>query len=284
MISECKVLDEIGNMKEGDVLLLENVRTLEEEINDPYGAEYIKKLSDVADAFVLDTLSVSHREHASVVGFSKYLPSFVGPVLYDEIKALEKLEKGNDLVLVFGGSKLNDMYELLDAWIKKDNVKYILLGGKIGFEINKDNIKEKYGEYANKIILPVDGAVNIDNKRVESEVEGRETTYFKDIGTKTIELFKRYIISSKYLLMNGPMGMYENINFRVGTCELLKEIAAKNDQIFSVIGGGHTISAMGICKIDINKFGYVSLSGKALIKFIENKKLPGLSAIGYYSK
>jgi len=283
MISEYKVIDEIKRMHNGDILLLENIRSLEEEITNPYGAQYVKKLSEVVDAFVLDTLSVSHREHASVVGFSKYLSVYAGPVLTKEINALEKIKYENDVVLIFGGSKTQDIHRLLHHWIPKTEVKHILLGGKLGFEMTRKELITLYGPDSKKIVLPIDGITQINEKIVESNVEeGNDNSGFKDIGNETIKLFKKHISLAKYALMNGPMGMYENIAFRNGTCEVLKCIAT--DKLYAIIGGGHTISAAQICDVDLDKFNYISLSGKALLKFIEGDRLPGLKTLGYYNK
>ncbi|MEM4166173.1 MAG: phosphoglycerate kinase [Candidatus Bilamarchaeaceae archaeon] len=281
-------------MNDGDIVLLENVRFLKSE-NLESGE--IVGLSYLADYYVLDALSVAHRAHSSVVGFSKIIPAFYGPVLAQEVSALKKVKESDGTVFVLGGSKIEDSFDMIENYTRAGKKGKYLTGGVIailllkakGYSVgDSEKYLEKEGlleylERAKKILeiegveIPSDVALNIDGKRVETSIDRIEKGEIFDIGQKTIEKYSAIIKNAKTIVMNGPMGVYEQPLFGTGTKQLLNEIA--NSKGFSLLGGGHTTSAIETFGFRKEKYGYVSLSGKALIKYLCGEKLPGLDAL-----
>jgi phosphoglycerate kinase len=292
----------IKNLKQGEILLLDNVRMLEDETKKPYDAEIVKQLSPLIDYFVLDTLSVAHREHASVVGFMKKVPSYGGPVLKAEVEAIKKIKSSDSVSFFFGGAKVDDSFTVLREWLGNKRTKKIMLSGLIGvlflyasgkkigksYEtlMHKDllryekDAKELLAQFGDKIVLPLDVALNINGKRVECDVdkitEETEGEIF-DIGEKTIKLYNEIIYDSEMVVVNGPAGVYEQEEFSKGTKETLKAMA--ESRAFCLVGGGHSIIAIEKFNINKEKFGYVSLSGKALIEYLCGDELPGIKGL-----
>jgi phosphoglycerate kinase len=298
-----KAVAAINAMKNGDVLVLDNVRHLHCETEHPHGeGEIVHHLSPVADYYVLDALSVAHRKHSSVVGFSKKIPSFAGDILASEVEAVEKVQGQKDVTFIFGGSKVEDSFEVMKKWLADGRAKHVLLGGafsvlmlhaaghdvgdsvqyleKTGLLVNVPAAKELLEKYEGKIILPVDVGLLIDGKRVESDVGSIKSGQVFDIGQKTIAKYNDVINKSSTIVMNGPLGVYEVDDFAKGTRAVLEAVAsAKSNRTFSLLGGGHTISAIDKFGMKKNQFGYVSLSGKALVEFLCGQKLPGIVAL-----
>lgn len=291
----------IKNLKDGEILLLENVRMLDDE--EKHDGQIVKELSPLFDYFVLDALSVSHRKHASVVGFMKTLPSFAGNVLYEELNAIKTIQHKSDVVFFFGGSKVHDSFSVMKNWLEEGKAKSILVGGALsilflhakGYDVSKSihylkenelldclaeakNILEKF---EHKIILPVDVAFSINGERFEFDVQMLNTLNEEgdifDIGTKTIEKYSLVLKEAYAIIANGPAGVYEIEKFSYGTKNILNAIAQSS--AFSLLGGGHTITAIEKFGIDKKKFGYVSLSGKALIEFLSGKSLPAIEML-----
>ncbi|MFA5412752.1 MAG: phosphoglycerate kinase [Candidatus Micrarchaeia archaeon] len=295
---EARVEKEIAAMKAGDILVLENTRMWQNEEKDIGENPLTRVLAKNSDIYLLDAMSVAHREHASVVGLTKYVKSGVGFVLRNEINALQKME-GGQVLLIMGGGKVKDSLRIMKAWLGSGKASRVLLGGAVavfflfvdGYRnesskkyMEKEGLmelaaegKELLEKYRDKIFVPEDVAVNMKGERVEcGKGELCEGT-ISDIGSGTIDLFSEEISGTKKILINGPMGIYELPGFDTGTRKVLEAVAGS--EAFSLVGGGHTISAIEKFGIPEDKFGYVSLSGKALIEYLSGKELPALKAI-----
>lgn len=284
----------VESMHDGDIVLLENVRFLKSE-NLENGE--IVGLSYLADYYVLDALSVAHRAHSSVVGFSKIIPAFYGPVLAQEVEALKKVKESDGTVFILGGAKVEDSFDMIENYAKSGKKGIYLVGGVIailllkakGYNIGdseeylaKEGLLEQL-DRAKDILkidgveLPIDVALNKNGKRVEVAVGDIKDGQIFDIGEKTMKRYAEIIKNSKNIVMNGPMGVYEEKEFSKGTQHVLSAIASSKS--FSLLGGGHTTSAVDELGFKKEQFGYVSLSGKALIKYLCGEKLPGLEAL-----
>ena len=297
----------IKKMDDGDITMLENTRFLDIETQEKLtSAEFskatpIKELSEVGDYFVQNALSVAHRNHATVTGFVK-LKCFAGPVLERELVALEKLDNKNEpKLLILGGAKPEDSISVLGSMLEKGYCNEVCLGGLFGemflhakgtkfgkkdkflqekgYAKVEGEIKKILSKYKDKIILPVDlGASNGGEHRQEIHLKELPTEMdIMDIGRETTEIFKKKIRSAKIVVYNGPMGVYENPSFSIGTKKILETIAF--GRTFSILGGGDTeraIFALGLLPQD---FSHLSLAGKALLEYLAGEKLPGLEIL-----
>ena len=240
-------------VKSGEILLLENVRFhKEEEENDD---NFAKNLAKLADIYVNNAFANSHRNHASIAGLFKYLPSCAGLLFEKEIEALSKIKDNPErpLMAIVGGAKLETKTVLVDKISEKAD--FVLIGGLIKEEMQKKNIRMKYPE---KIVEPVNDI-------------GK-----KDIGPETIALFKEKIRLAKTVFWNGPLGQTEKEEFSVGTEEIAKAII--QSKAFSVVGGGETIEFLNKISL-IDKFSHVSTGGGAMIAFLSGEELPGIEAL-----
>lgn len=241
-------------MQPGEILLLENLRFHQgEEENDE---NFTKELAKLGDIYINDAFGCSHRAHASIVGIPKFLPSGAGLLLEKEIKALNGLMKDpqKPLVAIIGGKKVEDKAKAIDKI--SEIADLVLVSGLIKKEIEEKNIQLKYPE---KIIGPVD-----------------ETGEGKDIGLKTIELFKEKILQAKTIFWNGPLGMIEKEEFSKGTEEVAKAIVESG--AFSVVGGGETVEFITKLSL-VEKFNHVSTGGGAMLEFLSGETLPGLEVL-----
>ncbi len=282
------------------ITFLENIRFYdEEEKND---ANFSKHLAGLADIFVNDAFSCSHRAHASVSKITQYLPSYAGLQLETEIKALKKVtsEIKKPISCIIGGSKISTKIGLIKNLIPKfDNI--IIVGGMannvlsykgnpIGKSINEDNCESIIDNifkiaktYSCSIIYPEDVVVG---KSVEDKAQIKELDevahddLILDIGPKTINKIKEIIEISKTVLWNGPAGYFENPNFASGCYEIAKKIIEKNEKnlVYSVAGGGDTIAVLNQINA-INSFNFVSTAGGAFLEYLEGKELPGIKAL-----
>ncbi len=287
----------VAELKDGEVLLLENVRALADETTED--GVIVRELSPLVDYFVLDALSVAHRAHSSVVGFSKRIPAFYGDVLADEMKALQSLQDVNDVTFLLGGSKVKDSFGIMKRWLSDGRAKRFLTGGALailllkakGYSIGDseeyfeeaelgeylDDAKEILEEYGEKIVIPVDVGLKNNDERVECDADRITRGQIFDIGGKTTENYRKIIAESAAVVMNGPMGVYEVDGFEKGTEGVLRAIY--DSKAYSLLGGGHTITAMKKLGIGKEGFGYISLAGKALIEYLCGKELPGIKAL-----
>ena len=288
----------VDAMDDGTIAFIENIRFYpQEEKND---LDFAKKLSKIADIYVNDAFSVSHRKHISTYQLSKLLPSYAGRGLQLELEMLEKINNNIDkpIMAVIGGSKISTKIGLLENLIKK--VDYLVVGGAMantfllakGKEIGKSLVEIDRIEIAKsilnsaennkcEIILPVDVVVaeNIESKSILNvevdKIHSNQAIF--DIGEKTIEKISNTMAACKTLFWNGPLGVYEKKPFDNST-NIIGRTAAiltKAKIITSVAGGGDTVSALNSFEI-AGGFSYVSIAGGALVEWLEGKKLPGL--------
>lgn len=302
-----RALRAIQQLKSGEAVLLENVRFMREEMQElspkeQAKVEWVSKLARLADAYVNDAFSASHRSHASLVGFPQLLPSYVGPELVKELRALSKFQRARQpCVLVLGGAKIKECLDLMEKFLEKKKTQRVLTGGLLaevlcvarGIEIGERNLRvlEAKGcmelegrcydllkRWANRIEVPLDFAVQKDGQRVELKIEELPTQYLiKDLGYQTIQKYKKIIKGARSVLFKGPLGIYEEPGFEVATEEMLKAIAAS--KAYSVVGGGDTVAALEQLKIPFSSFNHVSLAGGAFVEYLSGKALPALQAL-----
>ncbi len=295
---EANVEREIVGMKAGEILVLENTRMWENEEKGIEESPLTRVLAKNSDIYLLDAMSVAHREHASVVGLTKHVKSGVGFVLRNELTALQKME-GGEVLLIIGGGKVGDSLKIMKAWLGSGKAGRVLVGGAVAVfllyadgyrnEASKKYLegkglmellpegKEVLERFRDRVFVPEDVALNLEGERVEMRKEELGEGAIFDIGEGTIEKYREEIFGSRRILVNGPMGVYELPAFETGTRKVLEAVG--ESQAFSLIGGGHTISAIEKLRIPEGKFGYVSLSGKALIEYLSGKELPALKAL-----
>ena len=298
-IFKLKKEDLFKNSKD-QIVFLENIRFYkEEEEND---INFSKHLAKLADLFINDAFSCSHRAHSSVSKITEFLPSFAGLQLETEINALKKVttEIKKPITLIIGGSKISTKIGIIKNLIPKfDNI--IIVGGmannilkykgnKIGKSIKEENcemiIDEIFKTSKNHscvVNYPEDVLVgkNMNDKSQNKEINDiADDDLILDIGPKTLNKIKSIIKKSKTILWNGPAGYFENPNFANGSYEIAKAITMKkkDNSIYSVVGGGDTIALLN----QINKikdFDFVSTAGGAFLEYLEGKELPGIKAL-----
>jgi phosphoglycerate kinase len=237
-----------------------------------------------------------------MVGFTAVLPSAAGRIMERELKALGKVLEAPEKpsVFVIGGAKGDDSLDISRYVLKNDIADYVLTGGVIGhiflvatgvdlgepnmqFLEKKDlmglvpGIKELMNEYPGAVIVPVDLAMEVDQKRQEITVDELPTNYaIFDIGTETAKKFSEIILKAKTIVVSGPVGVFENPEFKAGSQMVLEATAASEG--FSLVGGGHTVAAVENLGL-ADKMSYVSTAGGALIEFLMGKQLPGVVAL-----
>ncbi len=282
------------------IVFLENIRFYEEE--EKNDTNFAKHLAKLADFYVNDAFSCSHRAHASVTKITEFLPSFAGLQLETEISALKKVttEIKKPTTCIIGGSKISTKIGIIKNLISKfDNL--IIVGGmanniikykgnKIGKSIKEENcdlmIKEIFETLKNhscKIFFPDDVLIgkNLDDEPQIKELNNiQDDDIILDIGPKTLNKIKTIIENSETVLWNGPAGYFENPNFANGSYEIAKAITKKykNNSIYSVVGGGDTIALLNKIKA-IENFNFVSTAGGAFLEYLEGKELPGIKAL-----
>ena len=299
-IKSAKRQDINEKFKDHDLVLLENIRFYpEEEKNEE---KFVKKLSSFADIFINECFSCSHRAHASISGVPKFLPSFPGKLLENEILNLKNLflvKNENEGVAVFGGSKISTKIRLIEFYAKK--FSKVLVGGAMantilyakGIDIGK-SLHEKrmtqfcddlMKEFKEKILLPTDVIVTDKKFKTSPEVKLIEkiddNDMIVDIGPQTRMLFYNEVLKTNTLLWNGPLGLFERKPFDEGTDYVLGAVRSnKNKNFFSVAGGGDTISILN--KVNcFNDFSFVSTGGGAFLEFVQGASMPGLTSLNH---
>ena len=298
-INKIKNKDFFDNFDE-EILMLENIRFYaEEEKNDNKFAEHLASFGDI---YVNDAFSCSHRSHASIVEISKFLPSFSGLQIDLEIAALTKITSKitKPISCIIGGSKISTKINIIKNLIPKfDNIIIVggmannfieYLGHNIGKSIREQNcdlIVEEIISLSKKkkceLIYPEDVLVSKDLKGPYKKKELNEVLsneMILDIGPKTIDKITKIIDASKTILWNGPAGYFENPNFANGSIQIAKKIIENNklNKIFSVVGGGDTVSLLRSINA-VDSFNFVSTAGGAFLEYLEGKKLPGITAL-----
>ncbi|MCI8778725.1 MAG: phosphoglycerate kinase [Bacilli bacterium] len=289
----------IKKMRVGSVVLIQNTRYEDldgkkESSNDLELASYWASLGDI---YINDAFGTSHRAHASNVGLASILPNGIGFLIEKEVNILERSINNpkRPFTVILGGAKVNDKIGVIENLVKIAD--YILIGGGMAYTflvakglnvgkslVDKENIdfcKKILDNYSSKIILPVDNLVanEINNSsmvRVAPSDNIQDMDIALDIGPKTVTLFNEYLMKSKTIIWNGPVGFSEIKNFSKGT-KALCETLSKLDAI-TIIGGGDTASSV----INLgykDKFTHISTGGGATLELLEGKDLPGISII-----
>ena len=292
--------DDLFNGHDDKIVILENLRFYqEEEMNDDV---FAKHLASLADIYVNDAFSCSHRAHASIFEITKFIPSYAGLQLNLEIDALTKItsEIKKPITCIIGGSKISSKINIIKNLINNfDNI--VIVGGMAnnilkyqGYEIGKsihekdcDQIIEEIFFLSKKenckIIYPEDVTTG---KNLDSlpEIKGLENVLkdelILDIGPKTIKIINQLIEESSTILWNGPAGYFENSNFAKGSIEIAKKIVEKNknNTIYSVAGGGDTVALLNSVGAT-HHFNFISTAGGAFLEYLEGKELPGIKAL-----
>ena len=296
-----EVQDKFSYLKDGDIILLENIRYFKEEINDD--VDFSKKLGSLADIYINDAFSCSHRKQASIHNITKFVKkSYAGPLLKKEIEAINLViqNKKEPVTCIIGGSKISTKIKVILNLIEKVN-NLIIVGamannffiyknlnvGKSLIEENTQEIIKKIYEKAKKnkceILIPEDCVVGKDFKgngknKDLNNIENNEIIL--DIGLKTIEKIKYKIDHSNTVLWNGPAGYFENENFMNGTMSIAESISKSTIEksLISILGGGDTLAAISKSKNKLS-FTHLSTAGGAFLEYLEGKDLPGLSVL-----
>jgi len=297
----------IKNMQNGDVLFLGNVRAFSGETKkkspeEHAQSELVQNLYPLADLFVNDAFAAAHRSQCSLVGFTAVLPSCAGRLMERELETLGEIieDPEKPSIFLFGGAKFSDVIVTIEHLLENKTADKIILTGlpanaflkaegvnlgdkneemlaKEGTPKNYDEIKKLLAKYKDSIYLPLDFAQQKNTDRSEIDVSELPTNYnLYDIGEKTIESYKNILSDAKTVFLSGPCGVFENPAFMKGTKELFTFVA--NSDVFSIVGGGHTVAAVEQLGLD-NKISHISTGGGSLEKFMMGEKLPVVEAL-----
>ena len=288
-----------SNLKNGEVMLLENLRFHREETdNDP---EFAKKLAEYGEVFVNDAFGTAHRAHASTEGVTHYLPAVSGFLIEKELQflgnALENPKR--PFVAILGGAKVSDKIAVIDNLL--DKVDTLMIGGGMAYTFFKAQghgvgnslceedkcdlalkLMEKAKKNGVKMLLPIDTVVG---KEFKPDTESKTVAWTDipddwegfDIGEKTISMFEKELDGAKTVVWNGPLGLFEYDQFAVGTNAIAHKLGTLQDAI-TIIGGGDSAAAVEKAGL-ADKMTHVSTGGGASLEFLEGKKLPGIEAL-----
>jgi phosphoglycerate kinase len=295
-------LAEIDSLKEGEVLVLDNLRFTAEENQEykPADAEktfLVSRLKRHVDACVLDAFSTAHRASPTIVGFAGLVPTCAGRTVGRELRMLDRIasvEKG-PYVTVLGGAKVGDRLEAIDALVANNRADKVLLCGLVGLvflkasgkyrgELRLDGeqkallkARQLLDEDPERFAMPIDVAIKVDGGR--KEVEARDVpagAQVLDIGSRTVESFSKYIKGAGTVFMSGPPGAFEWEEFSVGTESLLRAMASSLGT--TIISGGHLSSALRKYGIH-DQIDHISTAGGALVQYLAGKRLPLIDAL-----
>ena len=291
-------MSKASNLKEGEIMLLENVRFHREETdNDP---EFAKKLASMAEIFVNDAFGTAHRAHASTTGIADYIPGVAGFLIEKELKFLGNAINNPErpFVAILGGAKVSDKIGVIDSLL--DKVDTLMIGGGMAYTFFKAQgysvgnslceeektglaleAMEKAKQKGVKLLLPVDTKVG---KEFKPDTESKTVAWTDipdgwegfDIGEKTIEMFKNEIKNAKTVIWNGPVGLFEFDQFAIGTNEIAKTLADLDAT--TIIGGGDSGAAVAKAGL-ADKMTHICTGGGASLEFLEGKKLPGIECL-----
>ena len=289
-------------LKDGDVMLLENVRYMKGETkNDP---ELSKELASMADIFVNDAFGTAHRAHSSTAGVADYLPAVSGYLVQKEVSIMGKALAAPErpFVAILGGAKVSDklnviknLLEKVDTLIIGGGMAYTFLAAK-GYDVGKSLVDNEKIDYCKemmakaeakgvKLLLPIDtvvadgfpspidGPVSVETVNVDSIPAGKEGL---DIGEKTRALFADAVKSAKTVVWNGPMGVFENPTLAAGTIAVAQALA--DSEAITIVGGGDSAAAceqLGFA----DKITHISTGGGASLEFLEGLELPGIACL-----
>ena len=301
LLSDCvgkEVSEKVCAMKDGDVVMLENLRFhSEEEKNDP---KFSEQLASIGDIFVNDAFGTAHRAHASTEGITKFLPSVAGFLLAKEVTYFDKAitTPERPFVTILGGAKVSDKIKLIGNLLEKADV--ILVGGAMAYTFYKvmgigignskfdpageDVAREALAKSKKKnvpLVFPVDRVIaqklekGVDTQVVESDIPAGWSGF--DIGPKSIEVFKNHLSKAKTVVWNGPVGVFEYPPFDKGTKALANHLASLKGTT-TIIGGGDTAAAIKLFGLE-SKMSHVSTGGGASLEYLEGTVLPGIAAL-----
>ncbi len=286
------------NLKEGEIMLLENVRFHREETdNDP---EFAKKLASMAEVYVNDAFGAAHRAHASTAGIAQYLPAVSGFLIEKELTVLGNAINNPErpFMAILGGAKVSDKIGVIDSLL--DKVDTLMIGGGMAYTFFKAQgysvgnslceeektglaleAMEKAKQKGVKLLLPVDTKVG---KEFKPDTESKTVAWTEipdgwegfDIGEKTIEMFKNELKNAKTVIWNGPLGLFEFDQFAIGTNEIAKTLAELDAT--TIIGGGDSGAAVAKAGL-ADKMTHICTGGGASLEFLEGKKLPGIECL-----
>ena len=286
------------NLKNGEVMLLENVRFHREETdNDP---EFSKELANMAEIYVNDAFGAAHRAHSSTAGVAEYLPAVAGLLIEKELQFLGNALNNPErpFVAILGGAKVSDKIGVIDSLLEK--VDTLIIGGGMaytffkaqGYEVGKSiceldkldlakELMEKAKTKGVKLMLPIDTVVgkefdiNTESKNVKCTEIPADWEGF-DIGKETIKMFSEEIKKAKTVVWNGPVGLFEFPQFAIGTNEIAKVLSQIDAT--TIIGGGDSAAAVKKAGLQ-DKMTHISTGGGASLEFLEGKKLPGIECL-----
>ena len=288
----------VNYLKKGDILLVQNTRyeDLDGKKESSCNEELAKYWASLGDLFINDAYGTSHRAHASNVGIAKYLPNGLGFLVEEETTKLDNIlnENTNPFIVIMGGAKVSDKIKVIENLILKCDK--LLIGGGMAYTFLKakghnigasildeesiDFCKNILNKYSNKIVLPIDTIVStsLEDKNYQTKYINDLTNNDMglDIGPSTIELFTKELMSAKRIVINGPMGCFENPNYQTGTKALYDFIT--NNNIKTLIGGGDSASSVNKLS-NPSMFYHISTGGGATLEYLEGKILPGISVI-----
>ncbi|MCA9812442.1 MAG: phosphoglycerate kinase [Nitrosarchaeum sp.] len=294
--------EEIKNLKNGEILLLDNLRLCAEE-NYEFSPEdaaktiMVQRLSKLFDLCVLDSFPSAHRAHPSIVGFPYVLPACAGRIVEREVRNLDNIMTVAKAphVIVLGGSKVPDRLEAIKMLIKNGRADHVLLTGLIGNVFMRAQARIKYplgikreeevvakahaliGEYPDVFSTPVDVAIDKDGQRVELDVRELQTgDKIYDLGPKTVEHYSKIIASAGTVFISGPAGFFEKENFSFGTKSLLNAVA--DSMATTLVSGGHLTTALKEQGLE-EKINHISTAGGALVLYLTGEKLPMIKAL-----
>ena len=299
----------IKKLKPGEVLVLNNVRKWEPEMKgyDDFSVaentEMVKSLYPLVDYVIVDAFGAAHRAHVSIIGWPKMI---AGPITEKELSALKKIieEPDKPMTMLIGGAKAIDKFKAMKFNFDNEKLDYALcsgltailifesLGKNMGepnrkiiakdLEVNKDMIGETYERYKDKIILPEDLVIDDNGNRKTITIDEAATynTTTGDVGPKTVEKFKEFIMKSKTIIANGPPGIFEKEVFRESTNEMIEAMvkATKENDALTIIGGGEMGAAASMAGLS-DQVSFISTAGGAMLEILSGKDLPMIRAL-----
>ena len=298
-VVDASVREKASMLKQGEVMLLENLRFREEE--EKNDENFSKDLASLADFFINDAFGTSHRAHASNVGVAELLPSALGLLVEKEVGIMGKALSNPKLpfVVILGGAKISDKISVIKNLINK--VDALLIGGAMantfllsqGYSMGKSLVDTENTDFAREmlrkakergvaLVLPKDLVLTTEisdnaNFREVKADEISEQEIAVDIGSETVAEFEKFVSNAGTVVWNGPMGIFEHKAFSKGTFEVAKMMA--NSRAITIVGGGDSSAAVEQSGFS-EKITHISTGGGASLEFLEGKLLPGIEVIG----
>ncbi|MHB8072683.1 phosphoglycerate kinase [Desulfosporosinus fructosivorans] len=304
--------EKIKALKEGEILLLDNVRFLAEEMTlfetklnlsaeELSQSQTVKRLAPLADLYVCDAFAAAHRSQPSLVGFEQVLPSAMGRLFEEEFSVISSVMENpaRPCVFILGGAKIQDAFMMMNTVLSNGSADKVITGGLVahimlmakGINIGKkstefiyknnlsgyiNDAKQLLSQFADKILLPLDLAFVREERQEAGVNELPEDELLIDIGHQTVEMYKQAILESATVFVNGPMGVFEKQLSEYGTKSIWETFA--NATTYSVIGGGDSLTAANQFKVE-KEISYICTGGGALVRFLSGEELPVVRAL-----